>query len=106
MNEAGIPFNCVDDDGDGVPDEEDDCPDSDLSSTIVIDGCDTGVENQLLGDGCTLADLIGQCVGAAVNNELFVCCVAHLTNDWKQDGLISGADKGAIQSCAAQAEIP
>ena len=93
-------------DGDGVPDEEDDCPNSDLSPTIVIDGCDTEVVNQLFEDGCTMADLIGQCADAASNNAVFVCCVAHLTNDWKQDGVISGAGKGAIQSCAARAEIP
>jgi hypothetical protein len=32
--------------------------------------------------------------------------VAHLTNDLKKDGFISGREKGAIQSCAAQADIP
>ena len=56
-----VTFEPVDSDGDGVPDDEDDCPDSDLGTTIVIDGCDTGVENQLLEDGCTMADLIAQC---------------------------------------------
>jgi len=35
-------------DGDGVPDDEDECPDSDLSETVVIDGCDSGVEKSLL----------------------------------------------------------
>jgi hypothetical protein len=30
--------------------------------------------------------------------------VAHLTNAWKKAGLISGADKGAIQSAAAHAK--
>lgn len=72
----------------------------------MIDICDTGVINQLFGDGCTMADRIGQCADAAVNNAVFVCCVAHMTNEWKDDGLISGAAKGPIQSCSARAEIP
>ena len=36
----------------------------------------------------------------------FVSCVAHLTNDWKRAGLITGQEKGRIQSCAGQAVIP
>lgn len=95
-----------DSDGDGVPDEEDDCPDSDLSPTMVIDECDTGVENQLLEDGCTMADLIAQCADGAQNHGAFIRCVAHLSNLWKCQGLIGGGEKGHIQSCAAQADIP
>lgn len=99
-------YGKVDTDGDGVPDEEDACPDSDFTGTIVIDGCETDVVNELLDGGCTMADRVGQCANAGVNNALFVCCVAHLTNEWKASRLIAGADKGAIQSCAAQADGP
>jgi hypothetical protein len=35
-----------------------------------------------------------------------VGCVAHLTNDLASWSVITGAEKGAIQSCAAQAEAP
>ncbi len=45
-------------DGDGVCGDVDDCPDSDLSPTVVINGIDTGIENQVLDNGCTIADLI------------------------------------------------
>ena len=38
----------VDCDGDGIPDDEDECRGSDLSPSVVIDGCETGVENELL----------------------------------------------------------
>jgi hypothetical protein len=31
-----------------------------------------------------------------------VSSVAHLTNEWKADDLISGKEKGAIQSAAAK----
>jgi len=32
--------------------------------------------------------------------------VAHLTNELKKAGIITGAQKGTIQSCAAGASIP
>jgi len=97
----------VDDtDGDGIPDDEDDCSNSDLSPTVVIDGCDSGVENDLFGNGCTIADQVHECAMNAGNHGQFVSCVAHLTNDLKKAGVITGQEKGAIQSCAAQANLP
>ena len=99
-------FQGQDSDGDGIPDDEDACPESILTPTIVIDDCDSGVENMLFEDGCTMADLIAQCGDSASNHGAFVSCVAHLTNDWKHAGLISGQEKGTIQSCAAQSNIP
>jgi probable HAF family extracellular repeat protein len=82
------------------------CPDSDLNDTIVIDGCDADVANLMLDDGCTMADRIAQCAEDASNHGDFVSCVAHLTNEWKHSGLISGHEKGRIHRCAAQADIP
>jgi hypothetical protein len=84
-----------DTDGDGIPDTEDECPDSDLSPTVVIDGCDSGVPNTLFPTGCTISDLIAKCADVT-------SCIAKLTNDLKRDGIITGAEKGAIQSCAAK----
>lgn len=92
-------------DGDGVPDDEDNCPNSDLGGTLVIDGCDTEVPNQLLSDGCSIADLGNECANGRGNHGAFVGCVAQLTNDWKQTDLITGQQKGRIQSCAAHADI-
>jgi len=96
----------LDGDNDGIPDQEDLCPDSDLAPTVIIDGCGSGVGNVLFDDGCTMADLIAECAEGASNHGDFVSCVAHLTNEWKQAGLITGQEKGAIQSCAAQSTIP
>jgi hypothetical protein len=93
-------------DRDGICDGLDECPDSDLSGTITIDGCDTGVPNVLGEDGCTISDLIGTCADGVVNHGAFASCVAHLTNMLRDAGMITGAEKGATQSCAAQAEIP
>ncbi len=96
----------IDTDGDGIEDDDDACPESDLSPTVVIDGCDSGVDNTLGDDGCTISDLIGECAAGVRNHGQFVRCVSHLTNDLKKAGVITGADKGAIMSCAGQADIP
>ena len=48
------PAFAQDSDDDGIPDNEDNCPASILDPTVIIDGCDSGVENQLFDDGCTM----------------------------------------------------
>ncbi|MDY7095318.1 MAG: PA domain-containing protein [Acidobacteriota bacterium] len=96
----------LDSDGDGLPNIEDACPSSDLGSTVVIDGCDSGVTNTLLADGCSITDLILACADGAGNHGAFVSCAAQVGNDLKRAGVISGRDKGQIQSCAASSSLP
>ena len=68
----------TDGDDDGIPDNDDACPTSDLSDTVVIEGCDSGVENTLLvegaafGNGCTITDLILDIAADAPNHGQFV----------------------------------
>ena len=93
-------------DNDGIEDSQDDCATSDLTKTVVIDGCDSGVFNWLSPEGCTIADNIEDCAKNARNHGKFVSCVGHLTNDLKKYKIITGKEKGAIQSCAAHANIP
>ncbi len=95
-----------DSDGDGVPDNLDQCQNSNLSATVVIGSCNSGVSNTLFSNGCSVSDLIAGCAVGATNHGKFVSCVAHLTNDLKGAGTITGGQKGAIQSCAARASIP
>jgi len=73
--------------------------------TVVIDGCDTGVLDQDY-HGRLISEWIDDCAASAGNHGQFVSCVAQLTNDLKKEGLITGAQKGAIQSCAARANLP
>jgi hypothetical protein len=89
-------------DADGVVDDEDCNPNSDTRATIVIGGIDTHVPNHLFPGGCTSADLIAEQSVGADNHGQFVSGVASLTNDWVAAGLITGSQKGAVQSAAAK----
>jgi hypothetical protein len=75
------------------------------SDNIVIYGCDTGVPDQSYKEK-PISEWIEECAESARNHGTFVSCVAKLTNNLKKAGLITGSEKGAIQSCAGQANIP
>lgn len=96
----------ADTDGDGLPDDEDACPESDLAATVIADGCVTSAANQPLGGGCTMNDRLLECATGIENHGDYVGCIVHLTRIWKQDGLISGREGGEIKSCAGQADEP
>ena len=121
-----------DSDGDGFPDDADNCPnvvnplqeDSDSDGkgdvcdsrpgeydpctvgTVVIDGRDSGVPNYIFADGTSFSDKIADCGAHATNHGQFVSCVAHLLNEWRRAGLITEAQRRAIMTCAAHAQIP
>lgn len=76
------------------------------ASTIVIDGCNTGVPNYDVTCGNSMSELIMACAAGAANHGAFVSCVAHLTNAWKKAGLITGAQKDAIMDCAGSSNLP
>ena len=103
--DAAIDFTPLDVDGDGVPDAQDACPSSNLSPTVIIDGCHSGVSNTLFASGCTASDLVAQCGVGASNHGQFVSCVARLTTALKKQGSITGKQEGAIQSCAGKSSI-
>ncbi len=97
-----IGWTFPDADGDTFPDDEDCNAHSDVRPTIIINGIDTGVPNRGLGSGCTMADTIVSIKAASGNHGSFVSAIAHLTDGWKDAGLIAGSQKGAIQSAAAK----
>jgi hypothetical protein len=74
--------------------------------TVEIDGCDSAVPNLVLPGGGTILTLVDGCAASAGNHGQFVSCVAHAMNALEKAGLVSGAQKGAIQHCAAHADIP
>ena len=101
LQEFGWTF--PDADGDGFVDDEDCNANSDVRPTIIIGGIDSGVPNRVFGTGCTSSDLISQIAAGAANHGGFVSGVAQLTNEWVASGIISGRQKGAVQSAAAKA---
>lgn len=95
-------FSCslmTDADGDGFPDDQDDYPNSNMDATINHNGCNSNVPNKVLDGGATMMDKILDCEINSSNHGQFVSCVSALTNAWKNAGLITGAQKGAIMSC-------
>ena len=102
MGVIGWVHQINDSDRDGVPDGVDRCRSSDLSTSVTINSCNSGVNNTLFPSGCTIADLIASCAESAGTHGDFVTCASDLTNDLQRVGTISGRQKGAIQSCAAQ----
>jgi hypothetical protein len=96
----------ADADLDGKADELDCHPNSDFSATVVIGGTNTGIANVTFTNGCTISDLIRKIGADAANHGGFASGVAHLTNELRDAGIISGNQTGALQSAAAQAHIP
>jgi hypothetical protein len=104
---AQVPPVPVDSDGDTVVDADDQCPNSDLSATVEINGVNTGIANTGANPaGCTFADLmqemIDECLDGAKNHGKFVSCVSHETNILKRAKTITGKQKGKIQSIVAK----
>lgn len=94
----------VDSDGDGVNDDVDAYDNSDTRATVMVGTCNTGVANQHLGNGTWFNDLIQAAQASAANHGQFVNAVSALTNGWKKSGMITGAQQGAIVSCAARSK--
>ncbi len=101
-----IGWRFPDADNDGVVDDEDCNPNSNLSPTVVIGGNNSGVPNTLFSNGCTISDVIAQIAASSTNHGEFVSGVAEYTNSLVRSGVITGKQKGAIQSAAAKANIP
>jgi len=100
---GGDDSTCVaDHDADGVADLCDACPESSMADTVVIDECDSGVENRLFADGCTMLDEIDKCAAGAARHGRFVRCVVALVNQWRTDVLITGREGSRIVRCVAR----
>lgn len=105
--EDPIPPSGDDYDGDGIPNSEDPCPESDMSEFLSIAGCDLGILNVLDESGCTLADRFAECGELTFKNHgKWVVCIERIAKQLKKEGLISGKEKGMIVKCAARADIP
>lgn len=96
-----------DDDGDGVPNELDECPNSILTPTVIIGNIDSGVENVVLDDGCSIADLIAELepAGGYKNHGQFVSKVTKLIKELRSEGEITKSEAQALQKAAAKSNV-
>ena len=126
-DQDGIGNACDDDDDDdGVPDISDNCPlvynsdQADFDMDGAGDECDRDDDNDGVRDdtdacinstvgevvnneGCSISDLC-PCENAWKNHGAYVRCVAHSSEDFVADGLITEAEKDAFVSQAAESE--
>jgi hypothetical protein len=97
-------------DDDGVPDDQDHCPDSVLGGTVDINGTaaggDTGVPNTSVDrHGCSLQDLVNDALTNARNHGQFVSAIAHAADDFRRAGLITSQQANALKSAAAHSTV-
>jgi hypothetical protein len=71
---------------------------------ILIGERDTGVVDRPY-EGKLISELIRECEADQTNRGRFVSCVSSLTDELKEAGVISGKEKGALQSSAAKAKL-
>ncbi len=87
---------------DGLADDVDACPNSNLGATVALGSCDSGVTNTLFPNGCSIIDNIKNCQVGARNHGQFSSCATQYVNTLVNNGTITLAQKDAIQSCVAK----
>lgn len=103
------------------------CPiNSDDRPTVIVNGCDSGVENRKgeyvvipkpgvlpaprsarqggVAGGCYVADVVAACLSPLVDPDQrqFQGCIRQLTSDMLAEGIIDGGEAEAIRACAVQ----
>jgi hypothetical protein len=84
-----------DDDGDGVTDDQDACPASDLRPTVAFDPCDSGVRNPRFPSGCTLSDVFAECLGRRNPRP----CIVTRTQRLENVDVLTDRQRRAINDC-------
>lgn len=103
---SAVPVGIPDEDGDGVPDSVDACLGSDMSNTVIIEDKNSGVENDLLADGCTISDLVNGAIDPDESWKRSLADVTKLTHALKRDGFISRKDMENLLRTAAKVTKP
>jgi len=90
-------------DGDGVPDDQDACASSDLRPTVWVLNCDSGVQNRVGSNGCSLADRVAAVIAEssinARNHGKFVSRTASALNVLVTEGLLNDNEHKSLMRC-------
>lgn len=93
-------------DGDGVPDQEDLVPNSNMEETVIIGNCDSSVENRALGEGYMLSDKIDELeAGNYKNHGKYVKATVHYLNSLVEENILTYVEKAMLMNCAGSSSI-
>ena len=72
--------------------------------TVLLNGCNTGLEDDFIGNGALLADQArvwyGQCAATTSGARAFENCVEDRAKAAHKDGIISGLEMAKVKGCA------
>ena len=92
LNVAG-----TDRDGDGIDDDVDSCPDSVPGAVVVLDECETQVENRLLDNGCSLEEIVNTSLGEDGRDGLIA-----LMQSMRKAGELDKQDQKQLKQCVRE----
>jgi hypothetical protein len=73
-------------------------------ATAIVDGCDTRLPNDFIGNGALLADQarvwFGKCSATTSNRRAFDDCVAAIAKQAHHDDIITGKQSSHLRQCA------
>ena len=89
------PPEVLDSDGDGVNNDDDLCPDTDVGSLIDTNGCSGP---QVVESDCPVT-------GDYKNHGKYMSCVSSASGDAQDSGLLTNKERSAIVSAAAKSDV-
>lgn len=98
----------VDSDGDGIPDNLDEVPNSDTRPKVDVNGTEPGatsIDNTVDSEGRTIQDLVNALMASAKNHGQYVSGITQLANQLRANGTITQAQKTEMTTGAAKSNI-
>ena len=104
-HDGEVLFVMTDFDGDGLPDDQDACPQS-VTTFVTVGACTTTVPEQVAPNGCSLSDALSAMAGTSANHGLFVSQASQWLNELRSGNAIDNKQRSEIQRCVAAANVP
>jgi hypothetical protein len=90
-------------DADGVPDGLDSCIGSDTRPTVIIGRCNSRAGNDLMVDGCSVSDRLGECTDMRPGR--YLACIAKKTEELRRKKVIAPLEEVGILLCAVDKTV-